>query len=306
MNLVSFVFSLTTIRGTNVSNTYQPLGNNVFVPSMGFGAHTNDEYQLKTALNRALEVGYRHIDTSPFYKNEHIIGEVIREWISSKKLKRKDLFITTKLDTHPDHIEEALNNSLTNLQLKHVDLYVLQMDATEDINIIHAWKKMEQQVESKRTRSIGLNDFTKEQIQSILKIAKIKPASLHVKVHPYNQQWELRLFCKRRNILVISYNPLGPVGAIDSDPVIINIAKGRRKTTSQVVLRWLHQMHVVVLPATLNSTMIQRNSKIFKFDLSYEDVEAINGLDEAPSARTRNIAKIGDYPDSFKLTHLNG
>ncbi|XP_078051623.1 aldo-keto reductase family 1 member A1-like [Augochlora pura] len=174
---------------------------------------TNAE-ELETALNTALEAGYRHIDTAPVYENEKVIGRVLKKWIQSGKIKRSELYIVTKLPpcgNTPAGVEKWIKKSLEDLQLEYLDLYLVHTPFTfaeiddklytfdEDGNIImdtttdhvKVWTEMERQVNFGRTRAIGLSNFNKRQIQRVLKNAKIKISMLQIELHVYFQQKEL-------------------------------------------------------------------------------------------------------------------
>ncbi|CAH1984034.1 unnamed protein product [Acanthoscelides obtectus] len=203
------------------------------MPIIGLGTWqaTNDE-ELTSALNHALEAGYRHIDTAYVYDNEKIIGKVLKEWISSGRLKREDLFITTKLPIcgiHEDRVEMFMKMSLENLQLDYVDLYLIHFPigtnyiegysrtpndkaVLEKSDHIAIWKKMEEQVDAGRTKAIGLSNFNKRQVEKVLKNARIKPASLQIELHVLLQQKELVEFCQSNGIVVVAYSPLGSPG----------------------------------------------------------------------------------------------
>lgn len=203
------------------------------MPSVGLGTwQAKDEKELESALNAALEAGYRHIDTAFDYGNEAIIGKIVKKWIDSGKIKREELFITTKLPVsavRPSSVEEHLKMSLENLGLEYVDLYLIHFPVclkpndgsnkdkkfyeTEITDHIAVWKKMEEQVDAGRTRSIGLSNFTGKQIEKILKSnPKHKPANLQNEIHVYMQQQDLVKYCHQNGISVTAYSPLGSPG----------------------------------------------------------------------------------------------
>ncbi|KAJ4436631.1 hypothetical protein ANN_16762, partial [Periplaneta americana] len=194
--------------------------------------------QVIAAVDTALEMGYRHIDTAFLYRNEAEIGKTLKKWFDSGKLKREDVFIVTKLPhkgNRAESVEKYLKKSLEALQLSYVDLYLIhnpvgvQDSDTElfpkdesgnfllDLNTDHVslWKAMEKQVDLGRTRSIGLSNFNSRQIARIVKAAHIKPANLQVELHVYFQQRELVAFCKALDITVCAYGPLGSPGLAD-------------------------------------------------------------------------------------------
>jgi len=174
------------------------------MPVLGLGTcDAKDEDGLERALDAALEFGYRHIDTAFAYENEAIVGKVLNKWLDGGKIKREDLFITTKLPPtgiHPDRVELFMKKSLTNLQLDYVDLYLVHLPIGikyEEGNVgpkfelepktDHAaiWKKMEEQVDAGRAKNIGLSNYNISQIETVLKAARIKPANLQVELHVF-------------------------------------------------------------------------------------------------------------------------
>nr|CAH7739344.1 unnamed protein product [Callosobruchus chinensis] len=292
------------------------------MPGIGLGTWMcTDEKELETALNVALECGYRHIDTAYFYENEHIIGKVIQQWISAGKLKREDLFITTKLPLcgiHPDRVELLLKKSLENLRLSYLDLYLVHFPVgtnyvegyvctpasqlrLENTDHVELWKKMEEQVDAGRTKAIGLSNFNKRQMERILKSARIKPASLQIEMHLGLQQKELMDFCNKNGIVVVAYCPLAAPGYnhflksvgqrekelpnMLQNPVVKKIADKYKKSTAQVMLRFLIEKNAVPIPKSVNPVRIKENFQVFDFKLSDDDMKKLSDLDIGESAR---------------------
>ncbi|XP_072390212.1 1,5-anhydro-D-fructose reductase-like [Diabrotica undecimpunctata] len=285
------------------------------MPTVGLGTwQATDEAELEKALNVALEIGYRHIDTAAAYENEHIIGKVLNQWISAGKLKREDLFIVTKLPIrgiHRDRVERYLTESLKKLGLDYVDLYLIHFPigiaetegsiVFEKEDHLGVWKSMEKQVEAGRTKTIGLSNFTVSQIDNILKNCKIKPANNQVELHVFLQQRELVQFCQKNGISVTAYSPLGTPGMnvflkklgikektlvnILANPVVLDVAKKHNKSSAQVALRYLLQQNIIVIPKSVNPERLKSNFDIFNFNLDDEDMKKLNGLDVGEDAR---------------------
>ncbi|XP_063931790.1 aldo-keto reductase family 1 member A1-like [Zophobas morio] len=268
------------------------------MPALGLGTWeaTNDN-EIETALNTALQLGYRHIDTAAAYENENAIGRVLKQWISSGKLKREDLFITTKLPTvgvHPDRVEIFIKKSLQNLQLNYVDLYLIHFPvgckfkegsvhpyANENgetvfepqTDHVAIWKKMEEQVDAGRAKNIGLSNYNITQISTVLKSARIKPANLQVELHAYLQQRELVDFCKKNGIAVVAYCPVANPGYnkflvrlgqqpiqlpnLLGDPEVAKIAQKHSKSPAQIALRFLVQIGVAPIPKSVTPKRIE-------------------------------------------------
>ncbi|CAF4420109.1 unnamed protein product, partial [Rotaria sp. Silwood2] len=232
----------------------------------------SDKYTMPK-LEAILNCGYRLIDTAWIYQNEHEIGNGIHKAIeqSQGQIKREDLFITTKLwnQHHPsEEVEWALRDSLKKLRLDYVDLYLIHWPVAfknmpeniwsqnedektryfaENVTLCDTWKAMENLVDLKLTRSIGISNFNESEIEEILKIARIKPTVHQIELHPYCNQHNMRQYCIKHNISIISYCPLSNLkreNEHDEDvsalynPIIQEIAKSKHKTTAQIILRW--------------------------------------------------------------------
>ncbi|KAJ8986021.1 hypothetical protein NQ317_013905 [Molorchus minor] len=300
------------------------------VPAIGLGTwQVTEPSELEGALNSALEVGYRHIDTAYVYENEQIVGRVINQWISSGKIRRDELFITTKLPpsgVHKDRVELFMKKSLENLQLDYVDLYLVHVpigtrydevkgNTMDPIETDHlsTWKAMEQQVDAGRTKAIGLSNFNAKQIDRIYRAARIKPACLQVELHVYLQQRELVNYCHQHNIVVVAYSPLGSpaynkflegfgkearqLPDMLHDPVITKIAKNHKKTNAQVMLRYLVQNSIVAIPKSIRLSRIKENIDIFDFNLSKEELKAMDNLEVGESARVVNFQVFTGFPE---------
>ncbi|KAJ3658840.1 hypothetical protein Zmor_010560 [Zophobas morio] len=303
----------------------------VKMPVLGFGTwQSGDEKESKAVLNAALEAGYRHIDTAYAYNNEKFIGDVLKEWFASGKLKREDVFITTKLPmygVHPDRVEFFMKKSLQNLQLDYVDLYLVHFPvgvkydertgrpALNEKNRRIAegktdhegiWKKMEEQVKAGRTKTIGLSNYNIAQIETVLKYATIKPANLQVELHVYLQQRQLVDVCHKNGITVVAFSPLGSPGYnkflkqmgrnekqlpdILGDPVVAKISKKYLKTPAQIVLRFLIQQGISCIPKTISEKRLKENIAVFDFALDDGDIKELLNLDIGEEARIRNFS----------------
>lgn len=281
------------------------------LPLFGLGTwQSTDPTALTEALKVALDIGYRLIDTAYIYGNEAVIGKVLKEYFTSGKLKREDVFITTKLPFYshaPDDVENMINGQLKDLQLDYVDLYLIhcplpfkrQPGGTHGnyqpvieneemvpdlIDHLDTWRAMEKVFKSGKAKAIGLSNFNEEQIQNIIDHATVKPHNLQVEAHIYWPQNELFEFCKKNNITFTAYAPLGSPGrkAFNPDmtwpdaeplkePIVLELAKKYNKTPAQILLRQLVQRGMSAIPKSTNPDRVRENFNIFDFKLTDED-----------------------------------
>ncbi|KAF5305059.1 hypothetical protein FQA39_LY09321 [Lamprigera yunnana] len=279
--------------------------------------------KFEAALENALEAGYRHIDTAYVYENEKTIGKVVKKWISEGKLKREDLFLVTKLPPtgmSPKGVRKYADRSLKNLQVDYVDLYLLhsplgahdidgklipftsqgEVDFDHTTDHVAIWKEMEKLVDDGLAKAIGISNFNAKQIQRILNNARIPPANLQIELHPYFQQKEMINFCNKNNISITCYSPLGSldigryfekfgdsivVPNILENPVVKDIATKHNKTSAQVLLRFLLQQGLAVIPKSVTLSRIRENINVFDFTLDECDMKNLNGLDKSPAGR---------------------
>lgn len=285
------------------------------IPAVGLGTFRLTE--VEESITNALEIGYRHIDTAFYYRNEAAIGSALQKWFQ-KGGKREDLFITSKLPFHanrPESVEKYLKKSLTDLKLEYVDMYLIHAPwgikegdgfdkkegsgpaVFEVVDHVALWRKMEEQVTAGRVKSIGLSNFNQTQILNVYEKAKIKPSNLQVESHAYFRQTELREFCKKYNIVMTAYAPLGSPSSAQKlqkgtslleSSEIKEIAVKYNKTTAQILLRHVIQTGLVAIPKSSNKIRQKENFDIFSFSLSEVDVEVINKLDKGERGRIYN------------------
>uniref|UniRef100_A0A1B6M3B1 NADP-dependent oxidoreductase domain-containing protein n=1 Tax=Graphocephala atropunctata TaxID=36148 RepID=A0A1B6M3B1_9HEMI len=297
------------------------------IPVFGLGTWQSSDAELEKALNAALEAGYRLIDTAALYANEAVIGRVLSQWFSSGKLRRQDLFITTKLAVdanNPKYVKKCLETQLKELQLEYVDLYLIHMAVglvhgeslaqkggpklDMETDILALWKEMENQVDAGLTKAIGVSNFNTKQIERILNIARIPPANLQIELHLYTQAKVEQEFCKRKGITLTSYATLGspgaPAGALSGanfnplqDPVVGRIAKSHNRNPGQVLLRHVLQSGIAIIPKSTNPDRIRDNIKVFDFELTPAEMTELNSLDKGEEGRRFHFDNLRAHPE---------
>jgi diketogulonate reductase-like aldo/keto reductase len=283
------------------------------IPLLGLGTWQSKPGEVQAAVIAAVEAGYKHIDCAYAYGNEGEVGKALKHLFDSGKVTRNDLVITGKLWNtrhNPADVKPSVKESLDNLGLDYLDIYLIHWptcfkagadnfpkDASGNIlydNVQHldTWKALEACVDEGLIKSIGLSNFNSVQIQNILDNCRIKPAVLQVEVNLYFQQHKLVKFCQERGVAVVSYSSLGsPSRPLElftdpterphlEDPVLLQVAQRLRKSPAQVVLRWLVQRNVAVIPKSVTPARIVDNSKIWDFSLSDDDVKLLNSVDK--------------------------
>jgi len=256
------------------------------MPALGFGTLIPDPVTTKQATKAALEAGFRHLDASERYRNESAVGEAMQEVFKAAKIRRQDVFVTTKLwnnNHRPERVLPALEASLRRLQLDYVDCYLIhtpfafqpgdeqdprdahgQVIYDPGVTLTDTWRAMEHLVDEGRVRSIGLSDIGLQQLKEIVAIARIKPAVVQIEAHPYLPEWELLAFCRQHGIVVLAFAALGHAmePRVTEDPVLAAIARRVRKTPAQVALAWAVQRGTALLTTSTSPSHIRENFEI--------------------------------------------
>jgi alcohol dehydrogenase (NADP+) len=270
------------------------------IPALGFGTLIPDPAVTITATTDALEAGFRHFDCAERYGNENEVGRALQAGLTSGRVAREDIFVTTKLwnsNHRPERVEPAFEASLDRLGLKDLDLYLIHTPFAfqpgddpdprdqngnvlydRDVSLFDTWKAMETLVDHGKCRAIGLSDITLNTLKPIYESARIKPAVVQVEAHPYLPETELLEFCKERGIAFLAFAPLGhgmKPGLLE-DPVISAIATRVGKTPAQILLAWAVQRGTAVLTTPRTAARARENFDISR--LPEDALDEINGI----------------------------
>lgn len=256
------------------------LNNGIMMPAIGFGVYQIPDKETERVVSDALETGYRMIDTAASYFNEEQVGNAIRR----SGLRREELFITTKLWVQDYEYEDALRAfdlSMKKLGLDYLDLYLMHKPYG---NYYAAWRAMERLYREGRIRAIGVTSFSNERIQDLFLHNEVKPAVNQLETHPFFQQQAANAFLQQEGIQHEAWAPFAEgQNDIFNHPVLKAIAERHGKGVGAVILRWLNQRNIVVIPKSVHKERMIENFNIFDFTLSDEEMAAITGLDTGKS-----------------------
>jgi 2,5-diketo-D-gluconate reductase A len=261
----------------------------VEIPQLGFGVFQVPSAETELAVARALDAGYRHIDTAAAYRNEGAVGQAIH----ASGLPREEIFLTTKCfnDDHGhDKAKRAFKASLERLELEHIDLYLIHWPVPAHDLYVETWQAFIELQAEGLVRAIGVSNFQPSHLERLVAETGVVPAINQVELHPYFQQTGLRHEHDQLKIVTESWSPLGQ-GLELEDPVIVEIAEAHAKTPAQAIIRWHIQLGNVVIPKSVTPERIVENFDVFDFQLTDAEMDAIKALD----AGTR----IGPDPETF-------
>jgi 2,5-diketo-D-gluconate reductase A len=261
----------------------------VAIPQLGFGVFQVPPKETEEAVARALDAGYRHIDTAAAYRNEGSVGQAIR----ASGLPRGEIFVTTKCfnDDHGhDRAKRAFKRSLERLELEHVDLYLIHWPVPAHDLYVETWQAFIELQSEGLVRAIGVSNFQPEHLDRLVSETGVTPALNQVELHPYFQQAGLRHEHDELDIATEAWSPLGQ-GLALKDPVIAEIASAHSRTPAQTIIRWHIQLGNVVIPKSVTPERIVENFDVFDFHLSDAEMDAIRALDAG--------RRIGPDPDTF-------
>jgi diketogulonate reductase-like aldo/keto reductase len=254
------------------ADSVRPLADGNQIPLLGLGVwQVPNAQECVDAVRWALELGYRHIDTAQAYGNEESVGQGLRE----SEVSRDAVFITTKFyPGHSDPVAEA-EKSLRRLGVDQVDLYIIHWPQAGPT---WAWAGMERARELGYTRSIGVSNFSVDELDQVIAAGDVPPVVDQVEFSPFEFRRGLLEACEERQVALEAYSPLGTGRHLDH-PTIRQIADAHGKTPAQILLRWCIERAIPVIPKSTHRERIEENAQIFDFSLSEEDIAALDGLD---------------------------
>ncbi|MCK3685815.1 aldo/keto reductase [Maribellus sp. YY47] len=262
------------------------LNNGVKMPWLGLGVFLSKEgTEVENAVKVALANGYKSIDTAAIYQNERGVGKAIRE----SGVPREDIFLTSKVwnaDQGYSTTMAAFEESLEKLQTDYLDLYLIHWPKGERSK--ETWKAMEELYQKGRMKAIGVSNFLVHHLEDFLPHCKVVPAVNQVEFHPELIQPDLLKYCQKKGIQLEAWSPIMK-GRVNDVPLMQELAAKYGKTPVQIVLRWDIQKGVVTIPKSVTPERIIANADIFDFELSTEDMDRIDALDQNK--------RIGGHPD---------
>ncbi len=253
------------------------LNNGVKMPILGFGVFQIPDPELceKTVIE-AINVGYRLIDTAASYMNESAVGNAIKNC----GVERSDLFITSKLwvqDHGYENTKVAFERSLNKLQLDYLDLYLIHQPYGD---VFGSWRAMEELYEAGKIRAIGVSNFLPYKLLDLMLFNKIPPAVNQIETHPFNQQIDAASFLNEHKVQVESWAPFAEgKNDIFNNELLASLASKYNKSIAQIILRWMIQRNIVVIPKTITKERMVENINVFDFNISIDDMELIKTLD---------------------------
>jgi diketogulonate reductase-like aldo/keto reductase len=277
------------------------LNNGVEMPALGLGVFQTPPDETRDAVRAALDAGYRHIDTAAAYGNERQVGEAV----NSSELDRSEVFLETKIwisDYGYDETLHGFDKSARKLGVDQIDLLILHQALPSAFDrTLEAYRALETLLADGKVRAIGVSNFMVEHLTTLLDRATVVPAVNQIECHPYFAQREVQDFGAEHGIHTQAWSPIGGItfyrdgshGSTLDDPVIGDIARAYAKTPAQVMLRWGLQHGRSVIPKSTKPSRIEENINVFDFELSADEMAAVDGLDTGRRG--------GPEPDAIRL-----
>ena len=256
------------------------LNNGLEIPCIGLGTYQiRKKSEIENVIKIGYNTGYRLIDTAVVYGNEKLIGDALKKLT----IKRNEIFIITKIykdDMKYDKVKKSIESSLKKLQTDYIDILLIhwpEVEKSEDR--INVWKALEESVEEKKVKMIGVSNFCKIHLEQILNNCKIKPVINQIECNPIYYDEETINYCEQNGIVIQAYCPFAEWNEklIEND-IILNIAKKKEKSVSQIILKWLLQKNKIPLPKSVHGDYIRQNFDLNGFYLTEEEMTQIDSL----------------------------
>ena len=270
------------------------LNNDVLIPQLGYGVFQVPPQEAQAAVEMALELGYRHIDTAAAYNNESGVGAGIR----ASGVPREQVFVTTKLRNGDQGYESTLgafDESAARLGLDFIDLYLIHWPSPARNLYVRSWKAMEALYSTGVVRAIGVSNFLPEQLARLLDETDITPAINQLEIHPTFQQPDVTAFASARGIAIEAYSPLGQGTDLGAEAVT-EVARRRGVSAAQVILRWHLDRGRIAIPKSVTRERAAENLAAADCELSVDELLALDALDSP--------TRIGGHPAEFELTQI--
>ncbi|KAJ5619270.1 hypothetical protein N7510_003254 [Penicillium lagena] len=251
------------------------------IPRLGFGVYKSPVHQCVTSCHKALDAGYRHIDTAQFYGNEDEVGEALR----TSNIPRSEVFVTTKILSPAGSPEATYDKLLASVEKigglgGYVDLFLIHSSKSGSAGRKQLWQALEKLLEEGKTKSIGVSNFGVQHIEEMRSYAKVWPPHVNqIELHPWCQQRAIDQYCKQHGIVVEAYSPIVR-NYKANDPTLVEVSKKYNRATQQVLIRYALQKGWVPLPKTDDPGRIVSNADVFDFNISQEDMVILDSLDQ--------------------------
>ena len=267
------------------------LNSGTTIPQLGFGVYQIEPKDTVEAVQQALEIGYRHIDTAEMYQNEAEVGEAVEAF------GRDQVFLTSKLNNgfhRPDDARRAFDETLSKLRTDAIDLFLIHwpLPTLYDGDFLSTWRTLIEFVSDGRARAIGVSNFQVPHLERLAAETDVVPAVNQIEAHPYVLNDEVREYGRAHGILTEAWSPIAQ-GQVLDDPVVVEVASAVGRTPAQAVLRWHVQRGDIVFPKSTTPSRMKENFEIFDFALDDAQMKALSGLDRGEAGRT------GPNPDAF-------
>lgn len=269
------------------------LDNGVKMPGFGLGVFQVENGNVSEPVQKAIELGYRSIDTAAIYGNEQGVGEGIKAGLKAAGIRRDDLFVTSKVwndGLSYEETKQAYYESLNKLGLDYLDLYLVHWPGANDFH--ETWRAMEDLFLERKVRAIGVCNFNISHLEDLLGQARVTPALNQIELHPCLSQKQVRDYCTAHGILIEAWAPLMQ-GKLLNNQVIAEIAQKHKKTAAQVILRWDIQNGIITIPKSVKPERILSNADVFDFALSQEEMTQLDALN--------TNKRVGPDPDAFRF-----